>query len=211
MLHSDQNHAKHSGGGIYAKNSRVNLYASTIATNIANMYDGGGIFAMSNSDISVRKISLLQNIARYAGGGIFFKTSVAVINDTTIRGNNAIIYDGGGLYANENAVIKLIYSEFLNNVAGRLAMTRFTSSNTALVSVNVLYNNMSQNDFIGQNLPSCSMSRNLCSEFRLIGICEDDHFNVARVGIWCKTQCYPHSYHIGNDVTALKKQSRPRF
>ena len=132
-------------------------------------------------NISVRKISLLQNIARYAGGGIFFKTSVAVTNDT-IRGNNAIIYDGEGLYANEN-VIKLIYSEFLNNVAGRLAMYWFTSSNTALVSVNVLYINMSQNDFIGQNLPSCSMSRNLCSEFRLIGICEDDHFNGARVGM----------------------------
>jgi len=112
------------GGGFGAAvflNRSIGVFTDvSLRKNIAGV--GGGIGAL-DSEVYIRKSSIIGNSARFTGGGIAVigSKSLLFISDSTISGNESII-DGGGVYVDfdsDEKVLQVLNSTVVNNVAGR--------------------------------------------------------------------------------------------
>ena len=109
-------HAGSDGGGMYVDNAVVTIEDTVLSGNSMNSGDGGGIFALNNSTLTMNNSSVLNNIAG-AGGGIYLDTgSVGFINDTTIEGNIAT-RSCGGICVSASSVLTVNRSLVHNNEA----------------------------------------------------------------------------------------------
>jgi hypothetical protein len=96
------NTAGDGGGGIalvlYGPGSGMTIEDSTITGNDAGSGDGGGLGVVSfyAGGLAIRRSTLAGNIAAYGGGLFFYGYGGALIENTTISGNQATAGDGGG-------------------------------------------------------------------------------------------------------------------
>ena len=87
------------GGGIYVEASEANFSGIAIFDGNSG-YDGGGIYAEDNSDVSFSgNTSFKENSATLGGGGIYaqYNSDVSFSGNTSFKENSATL--GGGIYA----------------------------------------------------------------------------------------------------------------
>lgn len=116
----------HSGGGMYLKNSEVEIYNSSILSNTASYCGWSGLGR---------------------GGGVFLENSAALIQYTTFRNNVACVGDsgrGGGL-STVGGTLSLLDSTFDRNTAaewdGGAGGGAYVRTDFALISGNVFTGN----------------------------------------------------------------------
>ncbi len=110
------------GGGIYARNSLLNIDSSTISGNLAPQ--GAGVMLENATNIPVGTITrstISGNIADGAGGGLNLSSSPLTILNSTISGNSG---------ASGGAILSTFSNLFLTNVTITQNMT--TSPGTAV-------------------------------------------------------------------------------
>ncbi len=111
------------GGGIYVRNSFLQLINTVVRDNRANM--GGGLYLTENSHLLMQRSTLKYNTAGHPetfggggitqrGGGIRIQNSTARIEQSGLLGNRAV--RGGGLSI-MGSEIELINSSILENEA----------------------------------------------------------------------------------------------
>ena len=96
----EYNDAYH-GGGLYCySNAIVNIYNSSITSNIATGGIGGGLYIRS-SKVMLFNSTIANNEAGGTGegGGISLQYSAATLYNTTVQSNIAT-NNGGGIYIN---------------------------------------------------------------------------------------------------------------
>ena len=87
--------ADNSGGGV-RNDGNTTIHRSTISGNAA-AFDGGGVLNRGNTVIHSSTIS--DNIAGERGGGLVnFSNGTLTINKSTLSGNTAHDFEGGGLF-----------------------------------------------------------------------------------------------------------------
>lgn len=104
------NTASQSGGGIYSEDS-ADLYLDpcTVDNNEAINGDGGGVY-YTGSYLYMWMSAVTNNTANNAGGGVYFSSSppggAIVADESSVSGNTAVNYAGGGMYcANSNVIL----------------------------------------------------------------------------------------------------------
>ncbi|WP_196892902.1 HYR domain-containing protein [Aureivirga marina] len=135
----------HQGGGIYIKNSVVDLRNMTVK-NCKAQY-GGGIYTI-NSIVSIENSTINNNYANVAGGGIYNDENGILTYMNIIIHNNQSDYYGGGLYNDNCSIVMtnaLVYENTTNFVGGgiRNQKTTMTINNGTIVK------NVSTNNFGG--------------------------------------------------------------
>lgn len=103
------------GGGIYCNNSIATVQNCIIQNNQAKF--GGGIFCVTNADMTLSNCILTGNTASTAGGGISCNGySALVMTNTIVEGNTADI--GGGAYFVHSPTTRTLTNNlFINNTA----------------------------------------------------------------------------------------------
>jgi hypothetical protein len=91
------------GGGWYGLSAKLVLQRSTVMSNSAPYYGGGGIAISSGAALTVTRSSLIGNAANSAGGGLSAFSSRASLSNTTVSGNSTES-DGGGLYVQSGSL-----------------------------------------------------------------------------------------------------------
>jgi hypothetical protein len=111
------------GGAIYSQDSDLTISDSVLDENLSVNF-GGAIFSKSGK-LTVLRSTLADNTAGGEGGAIFTDDannpgpSDVVIRSSTIAGNEATDFAGGGLYADDGTDSALIAgSTFFDNKAG---------------------------------------------------------------------------------------------
>ena len=125
----------YNGGGIYANsNSSVSLSNSTVSGNYA--YSGGGIYARNSSSVSLSNSTVSGNSAYSFGGGIFAGSSSSVsLSNSTVSGNST--YFGGGIFAESSSSVSLSNSTVSGNSANRVGGINVFSSSISLTNSTV--------------------------------------------------------------------------
>ena len=131
------------GGGIYCYNSSLYLLNITISDNSATF--GGGIHCRSNSNPSLKNVTICGNSANYFGSGIFCQeNSSPSLENVTVFDNSADC--GGGIYccynSNPSMTNVTISDNSANYIGGGGISCRY-SSNPSLVN-SILWNNFPQ-------------------------------------------------------------------
>ncbi len=86
------------GGGVHIEGSDVILSEMRISNNVA-MYDGAGVFVISNISLTIMNSSIINNTTLNGwGGGIMIWETGTHLQNVYIAGNHAD-GDGGGIYA----------------------------------------------------------------------------------------------------------------
>lgn len=91
------------GGGLGTNGSVLAIERSTIEGNSATGtgdYGGGGIYIHNDNDhaLTLDASTVSGNSSGTNGGGIFIRHSGATISNSTIAGNTAALFSGGGIY-----------------------------------------------------------------------------------------------------------------
>ncbi len=131
------------GGGIANGSGRVMLDHSFVRYNTAS-YEGGGIVNFSGQ-LEIFNSDLNSNLARNitgsdANGGAIQNIggSYALLDNSTVRGNNAIAYPGrghgGGISTMLDSVVHLINSEVIDNYATTEGGGLFVLDNSTLIA-----------------------------------------------------------------------------
>jgi len=124
----EDNSGRHSGGGLFAKNSAVSVVRSSIRGNyIVGEEDnpfqgyGGGVYigdrTGSSASLTMTDTTVRQNKASFEGGGVYvvWHTTSASLEQTELIENSA--ESGGGLHADEGASVMVSKCLFSNNEA----------------------------------------------------------------------------------------------
>ena len=135
------NHASHTGGGMYAARSILNFLATSSVTIIANdaVRDGGGMYTRDGCVVKLHGFNSYENnSAEDTGGGISaFRSSFIFSGNNTFTDNKAVT--GGGFYASNSTVIFPGKNNFIANSAishgGGVAATRSTLHLNGLATV----------------------------------------------------------------------------
>ena len=135
------NHASHTGGGMYAARSILNFLATSSVTIIANnaVRDGGGMYTRDGCVVKLHGFNSYENnSAEDTGGGISaFRSSFNFSGHNTFTANRAVT--GGGFYAFDSTVIFPGENDFIANSAishgGGVAATRSTLHLNGLATV----------------------------------------------------------------------------
>ena len=135
------NHASHTGGGMYAARSILNFLATSSVTIIANdaVRDGGGMYTRDGCVVKLHGFNSYENnSAEDTGGGISaFRSSFIFSGNNTFTDNKAVT--GGGFYAFNSTVIFPGENDFIANSAisrgGGVAATRSTLNLNGLATV----------------------------------------------------------------------------
>ena len=135
------NHASHTGGGMYAARSILNFLATSSVTIIANdaVRDGGGMYTRDGCVVKLHGFNSYENnSAEDTGGGISaFRSSFNFSGHNTFTGNKAVT--GGGFYAFNSSMIFPGENDFIANSAishgGGVAATRSTLNWNGLATV----------------------------------------------------------------------------
>ena len=113
------------GGGIYSQGWRLTVLDSTLIGNTAMFGNGGGIYALRTSELSVRNTTLNGNEAGSDGGGMYYQddsvsTNVLIVENSTLSGNTAG-RGGGGLFVSSDSFFPFTVknSTLSGNRAGR--------------------------------------------------------------------------------------------
>ena len=197
-----QNYARHRGGALFSKTSEFKAYLLHIQENIAEKYDGGGLFAVSKSNLMLHNSKLIKNVAKYNGGGLFLYKSKILAVRSVFERNTATRFDGGGLTAIGQSEYSLIHCNFRNNYAHRRGTAAFFSTNSAGTPINTQFTVFSQNTVAGKLFQGCENLSSVCNNPYTSGSCEDTQEDSKIIGVWCKRQCEPGFFHTGNLVTA---------
>ena len=100
------------GGGAYLQNSTMTLTNSTVELHSAAPASfagiGGGIIA-GNSTVTLDNTQVISNTAQHSGGGIWLYggSTLNVLNSSSIRHNEALSSNGGGIGATQAADVNL--------------------------------------------------------------------------------------------------------
>ena len=135
------NHAGHTGGGMYAARSILNFLATSSVTIIANdaVRDGGGMYTRDGCVVKLHGFNSYENnSAEDTGGGISaFRSSFILSGNNTFAENKAVT--GGGFYAFSSTVIFSGENDFIANSAisrgGGVAATHSTLNWNGLATV----------------------------------------------------------------------------
>ena len=135
------NHAGHTGGGMYAARSILNFLATSSVTIIANdaVRDGGGMYTRDGCVVKLHGFNSYENnSAEDTGGGISaFRSSFIFSGNNTFAENKAVT--GGGFYAFSSTVIFPGENDFIANSAisrgGGVAATHSTLNLNGLATV----------------------------------------------------------------------------
>ena len=135
------NHACHTGGGMYAARSNLNFFATSSVTMIANnaVRDGGGMYTRDGCVVKLHGFNSYENnSAEDTGGGISaFRSSFIFSGHNMFTVNKAVT--GGGFYAFNSTVIFPGENDFIANSAvshgGGVAATRSTLNLNGLATV----------------------------------------------------------------------------
>lgn len=108
------------GGGLYFRESSVNLYSSIIGENTVDQFGGGILSKNSNADI--HGCLIRENSSALDGGGVYFETTGSdssnySISDCEIVANDAM--QGGGIYCDSHANPLIIRCRIIENTAQR--------------------------------------------------------------------------------------------
>lgn len=130
------NMVSNEGGGIYNRET-LNISDTTVRMNDAD--GGGGLYAGSNSQVSVKRSTFFENSAG-TGAGILMGSGHVDLYNSTLSGNIALM-NGGGLYlAYSGATADLFYSTLVENSAdsggGIYSFGGFADINSSLVANN---------------------------------------------------------------------------
>ena len=80
--------------------------------------DGGAIFATTQSDLTLFKVTLSGNSSGHMGGGIALNSSVASLENSTLSGNHALIGGAVASYGSDATDLVVTASTFSANTAG---------------------------------------------------------------------------------------------
>lgn len=132
-----RNTASTGGGGIAAKNSaEITMIETTIAGNRligGGGYNGGGLFAESNSSLDLNNSTVSANTAPYSGGIFVSDYSDATLANTTVSGNSA--NQAGGIRVSNTATLTMENSTIANNSADSAAgLQAVLTSNVTLTN-----------------------------------------------------------------------------
>lgn len=101
------------GGGIYIRQSDINIQGARILNN--NSDEGAGIFIDASSSVRITNTEISQNSAS-AGSGIYNESSLTVIN-STLAYNTGLPVNGMNLYNSATGVTSISNSILWNNSA----------------------------------------------------------------------------------------------
>jgi predicted outer membrane repeat protein len=95
-----------SGGGIVIWESTAVLEGNAAVTDNVCQYDGAGICAYDNIEMTLKDtVTVSGNKAGRSGGGIAGVRSVFYLNDNVTVSNNAAEENGGGIYAADETLV----------------------------------------------------------------------------------------------------------
>ena len=109
------------GGGLYADKSTVTINNGTISECTAAMNEGGGLYAINQSTITINNNGTISGCKAWSsgkgnGGGLYANNSAINISDGTISGCEGRW--GGGLYAENSSTITITDSTISGCKAG---------------------------------------------------------------------------------------------
>ncbi|MBQ9972177.1 MAG: S-layer homology domain-containing protein [Firmicutes bacterium] len=109
------NNVNYSGGGVYSDNASVfNAFGGRICHNMAEKYNGGGIYIKPDSSGNINNLTIDFNKAKWSGG-IFVDGNVAFsLEDSVIASNSAVYYGGVYIMASDATVRN---TKIINNTA----------------------------------------------------------------------------------------------
>jgi len=117
-----QNSALTFGGGIYAYQAKVYLAGGVVIghsdTNYCNWAKYGGGLSSDSSSIALDNVSFINNVASNDAGGIDLANGDIGATNVLLRGNQALLANGGGIYATlaEGSFLNVTFSS--NSAAG---------------------------------------------------------------------------------------------
>jgi len=105
------------GGGITSQNTTLVLNDCVIGPN-NNTDHGGGLIAMTASNVTLNRCTISGNEATGSngGGGIYVDNSIVTLVNSTVSGNVAD-YNGGGITASSTGTVNLVHSTVTGNTA----------------------------------------------------------------------------------------------
>jgi len=77
--------------------------------------NGGGIYAIDDSQWSATGSTISNNTARNGGGTANYSGASAIVYNTTFSGNDTIYGNGGGIYAEDGTSMELTFSTITEN------------------------------------------------------------------------------------------------
>ena len=116
-----------------------------------NLYrEGGGIFILKSSDISIKNSSFTTNKTAYQGGGIFILNSNSiVIENNYISSNRALGTDGGGIYI-KGSNSTIFNNKITNNSSVSYGGGVYCESSNLIISNNIIDSNFLSSTMISQ-------------------------------------------------------------
>lgn len=157
------------GGGIFILYGEATLDGSYVDDNDATSTDsnGGGIFAVGTSTVTLSNLSVISNNYAYYGAGIYADDSTVNVNIGLFLNNDADV-DGGGIYLTNSAILQgdslrigsedTILGNHALNGAGIYAIT-----STIDIAGSQIYNNISEENGGGIYLDSSDLQATNCS------------------------------------------------
>jgi len=96
------------GGGIYAQGLSLTLNRCTVEENRSEGDDGGGVYVVFGSTVTLNECSVRMNHGGlpggFHGGGGLLNAGTLIVNTTTVRGNEAVAR-GGGIKTSSGQVV----------------------------------------------------------------------------------------------------------
>ena len=86
------------GGGIYNLGGIATVTNTFVNGNATTAYDGGGIHNTDGGTFYLNNSKIIGNLGRHAGG--IYTDGTLIMNNTTVSGNTAYTFDGGGIFSN---------------------------------------------------------------------------------------------------------------
>jgi hypothetical protein len=87
-----ENTADSGGGGLFAKDSDINLRAAQFEENMT-LGKGGGMAVISCTDFDLEEVTFLENIGRVAGG-LYLKNTYGTLTDSSVLYNKGFMNGG---------------------------------------------------------------------------------------------------------------------
>ena len=102
------------GGAIYAKaGASINLNLTSVNSNMATG-SGGAIYIENGVSVKLIQGTINSNVAD-AGGAIYIENSDIILADAQVRNNQGS--NGGAIYAQSGATVRLQHSNMTDNIA----------------------------------------------------------------------------------------------